>query len=177
MNKVSVAPGRSSPSLTASQPNSPREKIARKDKKIRLSTVNGKQVMMTLKLDTTFSQLQESIERELGIPASQQKIRHGFPPRELHPPESGKENDPVPLQHGDKVMVEQLHPPEPTQDISMEDEGKEKFVPPKPHMAWEGSGVVTGSTVSGAAAKPPSQAQQQQGWYSYIQVFFSFIRE
>ena len=111
--------------------------------------------MLTLGIDTTFSQLQESIERELGIPAGQQKVRHGFPPKELHPPESGKENEPVPLQHGDKVMVEKLLLPksEPMQDVNMEDNVSEKDVPPS-RMAWAGSGD---------AAKTPSQAQQQQG--------------
>ena len=36
--------------------------------------------------------------------------RYGFPPRELHPPDEGHEGDPVPLQHGDRVMVEHLRP-------------------------------------------------------------------
>ena len=36
--------------------------------------------------------------------------RYGFPPRELHPPDEGHEEDPVPLQHGDRVMVEHLQP-------------------------------------------------------------------
>ena len=36
--------------------------------------------------------------------------RYGFPPRELHPPDEGHEEDPVPLQHGDRVMVEHLKP-------------------------------------------------------------------
>lgn len=36
--------------------------------------------------------------------------RYGFPPRELHPPDKGHEEDPVPLQHGDRVMVEHLKP-------------------------------------------------------------------
>lgn len=36
--------------------------------------------------------------------------RYGFPPHELHPPVEGHEEDPVPLQHGDRVMVEHLKP-------------------------------------------------------------------
>lgn len=31
----------------------------------------------------------------------------------LNPPEEGKEQDPIPVQHGEKVMVEVLPPPEP----------------------------------------------------------------
>ena len=119
--------------------------------------------MLTLKMDTTFRQLQISIEKELDIAVDKQKIRHGFPPRELHPPECGKEDDPVPLQHGDKVMVEQLLPPEPdpTQDVSMDDEGKEKEGLPEPLVVWEPGirGSSSGNVMS------PSQQQQQQGLY------------
>lgn len=31
----------------------------------------------------------------------------------LNPPEEGKEQDPIPIQHGERVMVEALPPPEP----------------------------------------------------------------
>lgn len=41
--------------------------------------------------------------------------RYGFPPRELHPPDEGHEEDPVPVQHGDRVMVEHLKPVVPEQ--------------------------------------------------------------
>ena len=41
--------------------------------------------------------------------------RYGFPPCELHPPDEGREEDPVPLQHGDRVMVEHLKPVVPEQ--------------------------------------------------------------
>ena len=78
--------------------------------------------MLTLPLETTFQQLQEAIEKELGIPPTQQKIRFGFPPRELQPPDVGSESEPVPLQHGDRVTVECLKPAQPLpqpDDVSM----------------------------------------------------------
>ena len=66
--------------------------------------------MLSLPLDTTFSSLQEAIEKELGIPPAQQKIRYGFPPRELLPPDPDHQDEPVPLQHGDRVTVDCLRP-------------------------------------------------------------------
>ncbi|CAI9549946.1 unnamed protein product, partial [Staurois parvus] len=44
----------------------------------------------------------------LDIPPYLQCIRYGFPPKELLPPKDGFENEPVPLQHGDRVTVEIL---------------------------------------------------------------------
>ncbi|XP_068722589.1 deubiquitinating protein VCPIP1-like [Montipora capricornis] len=96
--------------------------VKRTEKKVRLSTSDGKQCMLTLSVDTTFKQLQELIEKELGIPTAQIRIRYGFPPRELHPPNEGLEEDPLPLQHGDRIMVEHLKPPVPeeqTPDVVM----------------------------------------------------------
>jgi len=64
--------------------------------------------MLTLKCTTTFLELQESIAREFNIPPYLQCIRYGFPPKELLPPKEGMENEPVPLQHGDRIAIEIL---------------------------------------------------------------------
>lgn len=47
--------------------------------------------------------------------------RYGFPPCELLPPREGQEEEPVPLQHNDRVMVEHLKPsiPEEHPDVVM----------------------------------------------------------
>ena len=80
--------------------------------------------------------------------------RYGFPPRELHPPAEGHEEDPVPLQHGDRVMVEHLKPVVPKEhppDVVMSEEkvqGGEGSAPP------EARGTV-------AEAK---SSQQRQGY-------------
>ncbi|XP_041365436.1 deubiquitinating protein VCPIP1-like isoform X2 [Gigantopelta aegis] len=75
------------------------------DKKIRIATSEGKQVMLSLKEDVTFSELQQKILELVGIALDEQKLRIGFPPRELKPAEY--ENDEkVILRHGDKITVE-----------------------------------------------------------------------
>ncbi|KAE8598926.1 hypothetical protein XENTR_v10016992 [Xenopus tropicalis] len=106
----------SGPSTPTKTPYSP---TASKEKKIRITTNDGRQAMLTLKSSTTFSELQEGIAKELAIPPHLQSIRYGFPPKELVPPKEGLENEPVPLQHGDRVTVEIL-------------KGKEK---PQPNMS------------------------------------------
>lgn len=74
--------------------------------KVRLTSSNGKTATVSLKAPTTYSNLQETIQAELGIPKERQKIRYGFPPRELKPPE--EEHAVLPLTHGDRVSVEEL---------------------------------------------------------------------
>ena len=59
--------------VTSSQPAQPA--VKRTEKKVRLSTSEGKQCMITLAVDTTFKQLQNLIEKELGIPVAELKIR------------------------------------------------------------------------------------------------------
>ncbi|XP_044279844.1 deubiquitinating protein VCPIP1 isoform X2 [Varanus komodoensis] len=95
----------SAPATPTKTPYSP---TSAKEKKIRITTNDGRQAMLTLKSSTTFLELQESIARELHIPPQLQSIRFGFPPKELAPPKEGHENEPVPLLHGDKVTVEIL---------------------------------------------------------------------
>ncbi|TNN32920.1 Deubiquitinating protein VCIP135 [Liparis tanakae] len=83
-----------------------------KEKKIRVTTSDGRQAMLTLRLRTTFSELQASISGQFGVPPARQCIRHGFPPRELPPPAAGEEDEPAALRHGDRVTVEILRAPE-----------------------------------------------------------------
>jgi deubiquitinating protein VCIP135 len=72
--------------------------------------------------------LQDAIHKELGIAPADQKIRFGFPPRLLQAPQEGKEQEPIPIQHGDRVRVEVLPPPEPVPqaqaDVEMPEEKK-----------------------------------------------------
>lgn len=48
------------------------------------------------------------IEQELGIPPLQQKLRWGFPPKELCPSEDP--SSPLALSHGERVSVEKIAP-------------------------------------------------------------------
>ncbi|XP_035526351.1 deubiquitinating protein VCIP135 [Morone saxatilis] len=95
------------PTKSSSSPSS-----SNKEKKIRVTTSDGRQAMLTLQAHTTFSQLQTSIADQFAVPPPQQCIRYGFPPKELLPPKDGEENEPAALQHGDRVTVEILRGPE-----------------------------------------------------------------
>lgn len=93
-------------SAPATPTKSPYSPMTSKEKKIRITTNDGRQSMVTLKSSTTFYELQESIAREFNIPPYLQCIRYGFPPKELMPPPAGMEKEPVPLQHGDRISIE-----------------------------------------------------------------------
>ncbi|XP_061425634.1 deubiquitinating protein VCPIP1 isoform X2 [Lethenteron reissneri] len=80
------------------------------EKKIRAATADGRQATLTLLPSTTFAELRASVEREFGIPVTEQRIRFGFPPRELSAPAPGDEDRPLPLQHGERISVESLAP-------------------------------------------------------------------
>ncbi|XP_033112608.1 deubiquitinating protein VCIP135-like [Anneissia japonica] len=73
--------------------------------KIRL-TSDGVQTTLTIATTTTFHQFQQHIEDALHIPAPQQRIKYGYPPKEMKPPQEGAEQVPLSLQNGDRVMVE-----------------------------------------------------------------------
>ena len=75
--------------------------------------------------------------------------RYGFPPRELHPPDEGHDEDPVPLQHGDRVMVEILKPVVPEQ------------VPPDVVMSEV---TVQGGESSASSEAEAKSDQQRQGY-------------
>ena len=69
--KLQQASAQTSPSKTgATQPV-----VKRSDKKVRLSTSDGKQSMLTLAMNTTFKQLLNLIETELGIPPQELRIK------------------------------------------------------------------------------------------------------
>uniref|UniRef100_A0A3Q3WH10 Deubiquitinating protein VCPIP1 n=1 Tax=Mola mola TaxID=94237 RepID=A0A3Q3WH10_MOLML len=108
----SGSPETSSSSAPATPTKSSSPSSTNKEKKIRVTTSDGRQAMLTLQAHTTFSELQRSIASQFGVPPAQQCIRYGFPPRELAPPKDGEENEPVALQHGDRVTVEILRGPE-----------------------------------------------------------------
>ncbi|KAG8133660.1 hypothetical protein E2320_011437 [Naja naja] len=106
-----VSPGTipdGSSSAPATPTKTPYSPISTKEKKIRITTNDGRQTMLTLKSTTTFLELQESIAREFNILPHLQCIRFGFPPKELLPPKEGQENEPVPLLHGDRITIEIL---------------------------------------------------------------------
>lgn len=141
--------------------------VKRTDKKVRLSTSDGKQCMITLAVDTTFKQLQDLIEKELGIPSEELRIRCGFPPRELHPPDDGHEEEPVPLQHGERVMVEHLKPVVPEEqppDVVMselKDQGDE--------------GNASSETSGSAAEAKTNQQRQAQNTAAMTSVLFNAL--
>ncbi|XP_006634063.2 deubiquitinating protein VCPIP1 [Lepisosteus oculatus] len=99
----------SAPATPTKAPSSPQSS---KEKKIRVTTTDGRQAMLTLQVETTFAALQESLAREFAVPPAQQCIRYGFPPKELLPPGAGREDEPVPLQHGDRVTLEAVRDPQ-----------------------------------------------------------------
>nr|XP_019961768.1 PREDICTED: deubiquitinating protein VCIP135 [Paralichthys olivaceus] len=108
------SPGGSPETSSSSAPATPTKSpsSSNKEKKIRVTTSDGRQAMLTLQAQTTFSELQKSIANQFGVPPPQQCIRYGFPPKELVPPKDGEENEPMALQHGDRVSVEILRGPE-----------------------------------------------------------------
>ena len=82
--------------------------------------------------------------------------RYGFPPRELLPPGEGQEEEPVPLQHGDRVMVEHLKQsvPEEHPDVVMSE-----------LKAQEG-----GSSAPLESSDPAKAEKQRQGLYKMNRV-------
>ncbi|XP_030016558.1 deubiquitinating protein VCIP135-like [Sphaeramia orbicularis] len=102
------SPETSSSSAPATPTKSSSPSSSNKEKKIRVTTSDGRQAMLTLQAHTTFSELQRSVANQFGVAVAQQCIRYGFPPKELPPPKDGEENEPVALQHGDRVTVEIL---------------------------------------------------------------------
>ncbi|XP_066508884.1 deubiquitinating protein VCPIP1-like [Hoplias malabaricus] len=102
-------PRPASPASSSSAPPTPTKTPPTSgEKKIRVTTSDGRQTMLQLQVETTFTELQASIAQALNLPPHQQCIRHGFPPRELVPPPPGQQHLPVNLQHGDRITVEVL---------------------------------------------------------------------
>ncbi|XP_033752592.1 deubiquitinating protein VCIP135-like [Pecten maximus] len=106
-------------------------------KKVRLATSDGRQVMLTLDKDLTFDGLQQMIQSAVDVPPSRQKIRVGFPPKELKPPADSDSDQLLNLQHGDKIAVEVLPDP-------LSNEGRSKSfsavsaspAPSAPRLSW-----------------------------------------
>ncbi|XP_062386813.1 deubiquitinating protein VCPIP1 [Sardina pilchardus] len=78
------------------------------EKKIRVTTSDGRQATLTLQPRTNHTELQSAIAAAFAIPPARQRIRAGFPPRPLLPPADASDDTPVPLQHGERVSVEVL---------------------------------------------------------------------
>ncbi|XP_041927287.1 deubiquitinating protein VCPIP1 isoform X1 [Alosa sapidissima] len=78
------------------------------EKKIRVTTSDGRQATLTLQPRTNHAELQRAIAAAFSIPPGRQRIRAGFPPRPLPPPADASDDTPVPLQHGERVSVEVL---------------------------------------------------------------------
>uniref|UniRef100_UPI00358E74BB deubiquitinating protein VCPIP1 isoform X2 n=1 Tax=Myxine glutinosa TaxID=7769 RepID=UPI00358E74BB len=95
---------------TATMPANPPRPVLIADgsRKVRVVTADGRQSTLTLAPDTTFAQFRDSIENALGIPPELQRLRHGFPPQELLPPAQNDEGQPLPLEHGERIIVEVL---------------------------------------------------------------------
>ncbi|BFZ16195.1 hypothetical protein BsWGS_19234 [Bradybaena similaris] len=82
--------------------------VADTSKRIRLSISDGRNVTLNLPFECTFLELQILIYEATEVLPTQQCIRHGFPPRELKPPASTDEDYKVPVQPGDKIMLDIL---------------------------------------------------------------------
>ncbi|XP_060561991.1 deubiquitinating protein VCPIP1-like isoform X2 [Ruditapes philippinarum] len=78
------------------------------EKKIRLQTSDGRQVMLTLVKDVTYAELQKLVFQTVDVPSDRQKLRVGFPPKLLEATPAGEEEKIVPLRHGDKIALEIL---------------------------------------------------------------------
>lgn len=66
---------------------------------------------MTLTSEVTFHDLQNLIADKVGVPAERQRIRLGFPPKEVKPPPDDEADPYIALQHGDKITLEILPDP------------------------------------------------------------------
>lgn len=62
--------------------------------------------MLTVEGQVNYVALQNMIYRAVKIPPERQKIRIGFPPKELKRPSDADINEPIPLAHGDKISLE-----------------------------------------------------------------------
>ncbi|GFO30372.1 deubiquitinating protein vcip135-like [Plakobranchus ocellatus] len=76
------------------------------NKRIRLSLSDNRHMTLDLPAECKFLELQALISSATALPPNRLRIRHGFPPRELKPPASSDENYKVPVQPGDRIMVD-----------------------------------------------------------------------
>ncbi|KAI5092945.1 deubiquitinating protein VCIP135 [Silurus meridionalis] len=102
-------PRPASPAPFSSAPPTPTKGLTPSgQKKIRVTTSDGRQATLQLQAHNTYAELQEAITEAFNLQPHQQCIRHGFPPRELPPPPPEQQDQPVALQHGDRITVEVL---------------------------------------------------------------------
>ena len=71
-------------------------------------------MMLSLPGEVTFQQLRDLIAEQVSLSPDRQRLRIGFPPKELKQPENADEI--IPLLHGDKINVEIL----PDKSVPME---------------------------------------------------------
>lgn len=64
------------------------------------------QVMLSVEGQVNFDTLQNMIYKAVKVPPERQRIRIGFPPKELKKPSDSDINEPIPLSHGDKISLE-----------------------------------------------------------------------
>lgn len=76
------------------------------EKQIQLHTSDGRQVMLNVDKDMTFTELQKLIYEAVQVPGERQKISIGFPPTLLVAEDFEKKI--VPLSHGDTITLEIL---------------------------------------------------------------------
>ena len=91
---------KSSESSTSSSP---------REKRVRISASHGRTATVPLSSNMTYKDLQDAISSNFNIPAELQRIKYGFPRKELKPPNKDDEANVVPLQHGDSVFVEEIN--------------------------------------------------------------------
>lgn len=62
--------------------------------------------MLSVEGQVNFDTLQNMIYKAVKVPPERQRIRIGFPPKELKRPSDSDINEPIPLSHGDKISLE-----------------------------------------------------------------------
>ncbi|GFS24096.1 deubiquitinating protein VCIP135-like [Elysia marginata] len=103
----SMSPGKVGNSQI-SQSNSS-EKLTSKpsaNKRIRLTLSDNRNMTLDLPAECKFLELQALVSTATLLPPNRLRIRHGFPPKELKPPASPCEDYRVPVQPGDRIMVD-----------------------------------------------------------------------
>ncbi|CAL1543504.1 unnamed protein product, partial [Lymnaea stagnalis] len=110
------------------------------NKRIRLSTSDGRNITLDLPSECTFLELQSLITDAVDVPSAKQKIRYGFPPRELKPPATPEGDYKVPIQPGDKITLDILHPLAQDKPAAKMTKPAEKKIihpqPPSKEMSW-----------------------------------------
>jgi deubiquitinating protein VCIP135 len=74
------------------------------EKRLRVSSSDGRTVQMIFPSSVTFQQLDAAIRQQFDIPTGKIRIRYGFPPKELLFHDTPDVI--LPLQHGEKLLVE-----------------------------------------------------------------------